>query len=67
MERGVAVERGLAGWWAAAVTFLEIGKESLLEVADEVLLDLEGAWEQMGEALAGGKGASRSGIGCEVG
>ena len=66
-ERGVAVERGLAGWWAAEATPLEIGKEALLEVADEVLLELEGAWEPMGGDLAGRKVVSSSGIGRKVG
>ena len=67
MERGVAVERGLAGWWAAEATPWDIGEEAPLEVAAEALLELKGDWERMGGALAGGKVASSSGIGHEVG
>ena len=66
VERGVAVERGLAGWWVAEATPLDIGEEAPLEVDSEALLELEGDWERMGGALAGGKVASSSGIGREV-
>ena len=67
VERGVAVERGLVGWWAAEVPPLEIGEESPLEVDTEFLLELDGYWEQMGGDLVGGKVAFSSGIGREVG
>ena len=67
VERGVAVERGPAGWWAAEATPLDFGEEAPLEVAAEALLKLEGEWERMGEALAGRKVASSSGIGRKVG
>ena len=67
VDRGVAVEWGPAGWWAAEATPLEIGKEAPLVVAAEDLLVLEGNWERMGGALAGEKVASSSGIGREVG
>ena len=67
MERGVAVERGLSSCWAAEATPLDIGEEAPLEVDAESLLELEGDWERMGGDLVGGKVASSSGIGCEVG
>ena len=67
VERGVAVEQGLAGWWVAEATPLYIGEEAPLEVDAEALLELEWDWERMGGDLAGGKVASSSGIGREVG
>ena len=67
LDREVAVKRGPAGWWAADTTPLEICKEAPLEVAAEALLGLDGDWERIGGALAGGKVASSSGIGREVG
>ena len=48
VERGVAVERGLAGWWTVEAPPLEIGEEASLEVEDESLLELEGCWERVG-------------------
>ena len=44
VERGVAVEQGMADWWAAEASPLEIGKAAPLEVDDESLLELEGGW-----------------------
>ena len=59
VERGVAVERGLVGWWAVEAPPLEIGKEAPLEVVGE--------WEWVGGDLVGGWFASSSGISREVG
>ena len=56
MERGVAVEREPAGWWAAEATPLDIGEEAPLEVAAKALLGLEGGWEQMGGGSCGWEG-----------
>ena len=67
MERGVAVEQGMAGWWVAESPPLEIGEEAPLEVDAESLLELEGDWEQMGGDHVGGRVASSSGISREVG
>ena len=67
VERGVAVERGLAGWWAAEAPPLDIGEEAPLEVDAESLLELEGDWEQVGGDLVGGRVASSYGISREVG
>ena len=55
VERGVAVEWGLACWWAEEATPLEIGKEAPLEVAAEALLGMEGDWELMGGILRMGR------------
>ena len=51
MWSGLALERGLVGWWAAEAPPLEIGKEAPLEVDAESLLELEGDWERMGGVL----------------
>ena len=67
MERGVAVERGMVGWWAAEAPPLEISKEAPLEVEAESLLEMEGGWERVGGNLVGGWLASSSGISREVG
>ena len=67
VEQGVAVERGLAGWWAVEELPLGIGKEAPLEVDAESLLELEGNWERMGGDLVGGRVDSSSGISHKVG
>ena len=59
VERGVAMERGMVGWWAAETPPLEIGEGAPLEV--------EGEWEWVGGFIVGGWFASSSGISCEVG
>ena len=61
------MERGLAGWWEAEATPLEIGEEAPLEVDAESLLEMEGDWERIGGDLVGGQVASSSGIDREVG
>ena len=61
------MERGPAGRREAEAAPLEIGEEAPLAVATEDPLELEGDWERMWGALAGGKVASSSGRGCEVG
>ena len=61
------MERWAAGRWEAEATPLEIGKEAPLEVVAEDPLELEGEKERMWGALVGGKVASSSGRGREVG
>ena len=56
MEWGVAVDRGLAGWWASEAPPLEISKEAPLEVDAESLLELEEDWERMGGGSCGWEG-----------
>ena len=60
VERGVAAERGPAGWREAEATPLEIGKEAPLEVVAEAPLELEEERERMWGALAVGMVASSS-------